>query len=132
MGIFGNKFNTPLKPDETTAYLHWLSTLPEYQQNTNDYDMQGAFKAGLGRGGNGHFPDTFKKPNHMTFSDESIYSTPQQQGGRWSDAGDGNYVFWASPTNMQQNSPVSILDYFKRNEPGSVPVLPINYRLPRR
>lgn len=30
-----------------------------------------------------HFPDTYKKPNHPTFSNESIYSTPENPGGFW-------------------------------------------------
>lgn len=31
-----------------------------------------------------HFPDTYKRPNHSTFSNESIYSTPENPGGYWS------------------------------------------------
>ena len=30
-----------------------------------------------------HFPDTYKRPDHVTFSDESIYSTPENPGGSW-------------------------------------------------
>lgn len=30
-----------------------------------------------------HFPDTYKRPGHPTFSNESIYSTPENQGGQW-------------------------------------------------
>jgi len=30
-----------------------------------------------------HFPDTYKYPNHPTFSNESIYSTPEKPGGKW-------------------------------------------------
>ncbi len=31
-----------------------------------------------------HFPDTYKRPSHPTFSNESIYSTPENPGGSWS------------------------------------------------
>lgn len=31
----------------------------------------------------GHFPDTYKRPIHETFSNESIYSTPENPGGYW-------------------------------------------------
>lgn len=31
----------------------------------------------------GHFPDTYKRPTHETFSNESIYSTPENPGGSW-------------------------------------------------
>jgi hypothetical protein len=30
-----------------------------------------------------HFPDTYKRPSHPTFSNESIYSTPENPGGSW-------------------------------------------------
>lgn len=30
-----------------------------------------------------HFPDTYKRPTHETFSDESIYSIPENPGGHW-------------------------------------------------
>lgn len=30
-----------------------------------------------------HFPDTYKRPSHPTFSNESIYSTPEKPGGSW-------------------------------------------------
>jgi hypothetical protein len=36
-----------------------------------------------------HFPDTYKRPNHNTFSNESIYSTPENKGGSWNGE---NYV----------------------------------------
>jgi hypothetical protein len=32
---------------------------------------------------NKHFSDKYKKPNHITFSEESIYSTPEKPGGKW-------------------------------------------------
>lgn len=31
----------------------------------------------------GHFPDTYKLPNHRTFSNESIYSRGPMMGGNW-------------------------------------------------
>lgn len=42
-----------------------------------------------------HFPDTYKKPNHPTFSDESIYSTQETPGGHW-DNQNGKDVFYPS------------------------------------
>jgi hypothetical protein len=47
-------------------------------------------KAGLTPAANGHWPDTFKKPNHPTFSDQSIYAKQRPDlAGHWN--GD-NYV----------------------------------------
>ncbi|HXK19672.1 MAG TPA: hypothetical protein VNG33_17800, partial [Polyangiaceae bacterium] len=41
----------------------------------DDYDYQAAERAGVKPDpATGHMPDTFKKPNHMTFSNESQYS----------------------------------------------------------
>lgn len=49
---------------------------------TQDYDMRGYWKA-LQSGnsiatqaGNGHYPDVWKTPAHASFSNESIYATP--------------------------------------------------------
>lgn len=51
-----------------------------------DYDLRGAFKAGLQPSPeNGHWPDTYKKPNHPTFSDQSIYAKDRPDlAGSWS------------------------------------------------
>lgn len=48
-----------------------------------DYNMAAAKASGFGSNGNGHYPDTFKKPNHPTFSDESIYHLEATPGGKW-------------------------------------------------
>lgn len=40
-----------------------------------------------------HFTDRYKLPNHPTFSNESIYSTPSTPGGSWSELdGKGFYI----------------------------------------
>jgi hypothetical protein len=48
--------------------------------------LRGAYKAGLKPDPtSGHWPDTFKKPNHPTFSDQSMYATGENKAkaGRW-------------------------------------------------
>jgi hypothetical protein len=120
---FSSKYNTPLTPAETAAYQAWLQTLPDYQRNTRDYDMQGAFKAGLGRSGNGHFPDTFKKPNHPTFSDQSKYSGQEGYvGGKWDELPNDRWSF--TPGVSQVRNPVLdpdyVREYFARAEKGNV------------
>ena len=72
-------FDTVLTPDEEKEFKIWKS---KYAPNDSgaDYDLRGAFKAGVVPAGaeagkdEGHFPDTYKKPNHPTFSDQSIYA----------------------------------------------------------
>lgn len=76
-------YNTFLQPDEEAAFRKWKA---QYAPNDSgeDYDLRGAFKAGLQPGADGHWPDTFKKPNHPTFSDQSIYAKEQPQlAGHW-------------------------------------------------
>jgi len=54
------------------------------------YDYRGAFLAGVDRGSDGHWPDTFKQHGHPTFSVESKYAIPNDsQAGRWEN---GRYV----------------------------------------
>lgn len=123
-------YDTPLTPAQENAFLRWQSQLPSNLQATQDYDLHGAYLGAAAQAGNGHLPDTWKKPNHMTFSDESQYSTPEHQGGQWVGR-DGKWIFVASPWNMNQNGSATILDYFRQNEPAAWPLLPINYSLPR-
>jgi hypothetical protein len=80
-------FDTTLTPGEETQFKTWKS---RYAPNDSgmDYDLRGAFKAGIVPAGPeagkdaGHFPDTFKKPSHPTFSDQSQYAK-YGNPGRW-------------------------------------------------
>lgn len=96
-----------------------------------DYDLRGFFASGGAFAPNGHGPDTYKKPNHPTFSAESQYSTPDQTGGQWVEDGKGGWVFFASPWNMNNMGAPGLLNYFNEQEPNATPVLPINYHLAR-
>lgn len=76
--------DTKLTPEEEPAYQEWKS---KYAPNDSgfDYDLKGAFKAGVVPDENtGHMPDTFKKPNHPTFSDQSkFYMDAPNWAGSW-------------------------------------------------
>jgi len=61
-----------------------------------DYDLYGAYKAGLQPSENHHFPDTFKLPSHPRFSVESIYWQPGMPAGVWG-PGQDNYIRMAGP-----------------------------------
>lgn len=79
-----SQYNTQLTPAEEAQYQDWLKTLKPIQRNTWDYDLRGAFKAGAQPAANGHLPDTWKKPNHPTFSDQSQYANvPGAAPGTW-------------------------------------------------
>lgn len=118
-----NQYNTPLTAAETKNYQTWLQTLPEFQRSTRDYDLQGAFKAGLGRSGNGHFPDTFKKPNHPTFSDQSIYAGKEGNvGGEWKELPNKQWSFTPGVSQVRQPywDAEELKQYFAKVEPKNV------------
>lgn len=100
---FYNHFNTKLSPSEEQQYQKWLTKKSQTEGrdislDQFNYDMRGFWKSNGQQADNGHFPDTFKKPNHETFSDESQYNGKKlrdgtiAQGGHW----DGN-TFTPSP-----------------------------------
>ena len=99
-----------------------------------DYDYDAARTAGVRPDKYGHLPDTYKLPNHMTFSDDSVYSTPEQQGGHWSRAADGKWVFWPSQYNMAQHPMRQMDSYFREVEQphGNYAVYPSDFRLQPR
>ncbi len=81
----GQSFDTPLSPADEQRFQAWKA---RYAPNDSgaDYDLRGAFKAGLTPDPQtGHWPDTFKKPNHPTFSNQSQYATGANaaRAGSW-------------------------------------------------
>ena len=124
-------FDTKLDPRQEAAFQQWARAKNRLG-DLEDYDMRGAWQANVGQSGNGHYPDTYKKPNHPTFSTESQYSTPQHMGGTWQPAGGDSWVYWASPQNLEGRGVSGLADYFRRVEPDSTVVFPSNYRLPRK
>lgn len=80
---------TQLNPIEQAQYEQWRTKLPKNLQWEGDYDLKGLWKSNpnVKPSGNMHFPDTYKLPNHPTFSDESIYfnSTTRNNAGHWNE-----------------------------------------------
>jgi GNAT superfamily N-acetyltransferase len=102
-----------------------------------DYDMEGYIKKyGQPDQSKGqHLTDEFKNPSHITFSKESKYSNPEQEGGEWKyldpngnpmeeKTPGGQWHFYASPYNISQHSAKDLQDYFRTQEPKSVLHLP--------
>lgn len=100
-----------------------MASNPFDQFDAPDYDYDGARAAGVKQGPNGHWPDTYKLPNHITFSSDSKYSKPGQEGGTWSQA-DGKWHYKPSAFVLSQHSPEELKSYFSRNESDSVLDLP--------
>lgn len=95
------EFETYLNPNEEIAFMNWFQNAKRagvvYSEDSGqDYDFRGYWKdmvageKGLGiHSAETHFPDTYKKPNHPTFSTDSIYAQGEyaqyaQYAGTWS------------------------------------------------
>lgn len=48
-----------------------------------DYDWAAYYAENGGQGDNGHYPDRYKEPTHITYSKESTLHGGQYLGGRW-------------------------------------------------
>ena len=90
--------------------------LPEHMKDRTMYERDLARTMGPGR----HFPDTYKKPTHPTFSDESIYNRSMMAGGVSGHGGhwdrDGK-TFTPGITNSLHWSRKQLQDYFDKYEP---------------
>ncbi len=66
------------------ARMRALEKLSQSGQLENlDYDYKAAMDAGMIPDKRGHWDNKFKKPSHITFGSDSIYSSPVTQGGEW-------------------------------------------------
>lgn len=114
-------YDTKLTPIEEAKFL---KQFPD-PRSTADYDMRGAWKAGATKADNGHLPDTWKKPNHITFSNESMYhGVNGNVGGSWQELPGGKWSFSPSTTNLKNTPLPQMQQYFQRYEPGNMLVLP--------
>jgi len=108
------QYNTQLSPEQEKAFQQ-----TPYARDTYDYDARGEFAAGSNRDNpTGHGQDTFKKPNHPTFSTGSQYSgVDGNQGGQWTQNDDGTWTFAPSDTNLDMHSMDQLQKYMKAFEP---------------
>jgi len=82
-------FNTPLSATEEKGYNAFVPTFSnligrDVGMDEHTYDTRGWWKSGQWEGARPglHGPDTWKKPNHPSFSNESIYhGAPMPKGG---------------------------------------------------
>lgn len=80
---FDEKYNTKLGDGEEQSFQRWKSRFAP-KDSGEDYDLRGAYKSGAAQAKNGHWPDTYKKPNHSTFSNESRYAPyAPDKAGHW-------------------------------------------------
>jgi hypothetical protein len=90
--FFLRNFNTDLSAQDEKKFQKWLDKTSknkgrDVSLDLITYDLRGFWKSGGGKFSEtpeAHATDKFKKPNHITFSDESVYhNTENPRGGKW-------------------------------------------------
>lgn len=114
-----SNYNTGLNKSEFNEFWNWANDRYKGQDNVlyemGAYDLQGAWKD-IKSGKidfdpkNGHLPDTYKKPNHPSFSNESRYHTKETPGGKWEQIGN-NWKYYPSNYSLKNYGK----DYINRN-----------------
>ena len=94
--------------------------------NEPDYDMPGyIIKYGVPDQSKGqHLTDEFKLPNHITFSDDSIYHSDETPGGKWRKESGGQWSYTPSDYVLSQHPAEELKSYFDTYEPDSILNLP--------
>jgi len=127
-GGIGNNFNTALGGKSKDVYEN-ISKKLKLSDHEQDYDMRGWVDQRVHEGksqdaiikeltSGAHFTDTFKKPNHPTFSDQSQYHNEKTKGGKWVQEGE-NWSFVPSEHNVKNLGEEGLRNYFKEREPNS-------------
>lgn len=116
---FTDQYNTQLTPEEEREFQAWAKAEGR-ERDVFNYDLRGAWKelksGTMSEDARGHLGDKYKKPNHPTFSDQSIYSTEENRGGHWS-VENGQDVF--VPGRELSAAEANYLQrYFAEREPG--------------
>lgn len=117
-----NHYNTQLSPEQEAAFQR-----TPHASDVFDYDARGEFLSGQNRDNpTGHGADTFKKPNHPTFSTGSQYhGVDGHQGGVWSGGQNGApWTFTPSATNLRMHDAGDLHRYFQEQEQGNRLMLP--------
>ena len=114
------QYNTQLSPDEESAYQAWAKGQGR-EKDVFNYDLRGAWKelqsGTMSEDERGHLGDKYKKPNHPTFSTESIYNGKDgYQGGVWSR--EGNVDVYTPQHKLTPEQAKRLRLYFAQNEEG--------------
>lgn len=134
-------YNTKLSDENEARFKNWIAAQSkargrDMSNDDIDYDLRGYWlNGGYKSEAAGHMPDTYKKPNHPTFSNESIYHGQPDpwggkfDGGKWE--GDDKTGWAFKPTHHMLSSTHNLeamKRYMAENEKGVKLVLPIPYR----
>jgi hypothetical protein len=117
---FRENYNTKLSPEAEGGFQKYLKKRSEEEgrdvsRDLDTYDMRGFFAGRHKTDKFKHGTDKFKKPNHSTFSDQSMYhgtSSPlggKWEGGKWGKLGDEE-TFTPSRRMLQTTHPRDFLE----------------------
>jgi hypothetical protein len=144
---YSDEYNTQLSPKAESVFQKHAFLYPVLR-DSRDYDSRGWWREQMMSGGKrkyrrllanskrsaawmgkrmprhddetgGHFTDTYKKPNHPTFSTGSIYSNETTQGGTWKKTGQINasgrpmWTFSATAHNLSMHPPDQLRQYWR-------------------
>ena len=111
-----SKNNTKLTEIEERKFQRWLKKTGR-EGDLVDYDLRGAWKENAKESAKGHLTDKFKKPNHPTFSVESIYYKKGMKAGKWIvEKGKDVYI---APEGLDKSEKDFLKKYFKYFEQDS-------------
>ena len=125
---YWDQYNTALTPAEEKAFATWAKREGR-DLDQHDYDIKGAWKeltsGQMTEADNGHLGDKYKKPNHPTFSDQSVYhGVDGNYGGYWTEGPEGGMSFTAGDSQRKFWEPQRLQRYFSEREPGVQLILP--------
>lgn len=114
------QYNTQLTPEQETEYKAWAKQQGR-ERDVENYDLRGAWlelqNGTMTEDERGHLGDKYKKPNHPTFSTESIYNGKDgYQGGVWSR--NGNVDVYTPQHKLTPEQAKRLKLYFAQNEEG--------------
>ena len=121
------QYNTALPEDKRYEFLEWVRHEINHGQPNPlnflyNFDVQGYWISGDWERQklDDRRSDKWKKPNHPTFSNESIYhGVDDFLGGEWGRDED-KITFSPSETNIKFHGENGLYQYFRRNEPGVI------------
>ena len=116
------QYNTQLNDEQEKQYTQWAKEQGR-ELDVQNYDLRGAWlemqsNSSMSEDERGHLGDKYKKPNHPTFSAESIYNGKEGvQGGKW----EQNGAIWSyTPGRKLTKDQAKRLEkYFQEHEAGN-------------
>ena len=130
---FTDKYNTPLAPEQEAKFQDWAQGRKNAAggQVLNDlpaYDVRGRWQQleamspeerAKAEAPGAHGPDTWKKPSHITFSNESKYHGAEgHEGGTWGKDAEGKDTFTPGAANLKFHGAEGLQKYFTERETG--------------